>query len=648
MSADKLVFDLSQEIEGQPQVFIRKDWLSILDNMNANYSANQTIIDTSQLSNSNKMMSYREGYLSIPLLLTLTGAGWTVPVVGNGGVPLGMSPTTTTAGAGNYIMGTACDYVMGLKQWFGSVIHSFTLDMNGTTIIQQTPFINMVNCFRLQTSLSWGDILSQGPTIGYWPDTPTSFTVNGSGAVAGPLTGAPAGQGVCNNTIYPGVEPFTPGTADNIAFARYDSGAGNLGLVKRIQMINLDPDGVVGVQTYVPLGGVALTYKQLMQGSGGAAGAGTSAAFRQLWMSHIFNKVTGAAGTVNTSCLQIAVCATVYLRHIHNFFSMVPLLKGTFFKMTAFLNNASVGFTVSGKISDAGAAATRAGVMSLDSASVPVGGVCPLMITSADLTNGGSDGLGNGAYIASLSVGSRLLNTTQKAGGAAVDGPLSQSIYLYVPAYTLNPVFESAYLSSPVKSIKYVDYYQYVVQGVTSGQTFNNLITNGIANIKSVLIIPYYSASAVGGAAGVVGFGGGSGLPSGVPVYQSPFDPAGAGSTSPMCLFSNFNVVISGQNAIYNTEQRMFEHYNDQLKGCNSVNGDMTDGLTSGFVSALNFQSSQCFWYTNVGRQLPVEEAVPKSVQIVGQNQSAFALDLFVFVEYGVSVDVDALTGARV
>ena len=71
--ADKLVFDLSQEVEGSPQVFIRKDWVKILDNMNTNYNSNQCIIDTSQLSNSNKYFSYREAYLMMPLLLTLTG-----------------------------------------------------------------------------------------------------------------------------------------------------------------------------------------------------------------------------------------------------------------------------------------------------------------------------------------------------------------------------------------------------------------------------------------------------------------------------------------------------------------------------------------------------------------------------------------------
>jgi uncharacterized alkaline shock family protein YloU len=45
---------------------------------------------------------------------------------------------------------------------------------------------------------------------------------------------------------------------------------------------------------------------------------------------------------------------------------------------------------------------------------------------------------------------------------------------------------------------------------------------------------------------------------------------------------------------------------------------------------------------------LPVEEPVPKSVSIIGQNQSAKAIDLYVFVEYGVEVSIDVLTGARV
>jgi len=134
MSADKLVFDLSQEIEGSPQVFIKKDWISILDNMNTNYNSNQTIIDTSQLSNSNKYMSYREAYLAVPLLLTLSSStAFAAGVNGGATVPAGMNPSASTSGAGTIPYPTGCDYAIGLKNWFGSVFHSLTLDMNGTT-----------------------------------------------------------------------------------------------------------------------------------------------------------------------------------------------------------------------------------------------------------------------------------------------------------------------------------------------------------------------------------------------------------------------------------------------------------------------------------------------------------------------------------
>ena len=156
---DKLVFDLAQEIEGSPQVFVRKDWLNILDNQNQNYNNNQSVIDTSQLSNSNKWMNYREAYLSIPMLLTVGLTDQTV--LNSGTVP-------------SFVSGSI-DYAYGLKNWFGQIIHSFTLDYNGTTIIQQTPLSNMWNSFRLLTSLSYNYLITQGDVIGFHPDDATSW-----------------------------------------------------------------------------------------------------------------------------------------------------------------------------------------------------------------------------------------------------------------------------------------------------------------------------------------------------------------------------------------------------------------------------------------------------------------------------------------
>jgi uncharacterized alkaline shock family protein YloU len=45
---------------------------------------------------------------------------------------------------------------------------------------------------------------------------------------------------------------------------------------------------------------------------------------------------------------------------------------------------------------------------------------------------------------------------------------------------------------------------------------------------------------------------------------------------------------------------------------------------------------------------LPIEESVPKSISIIGQNQSALAIDLMVFVEYKTEISIDALSAARV
>ena len=55
-----------------------------------------------------------------------------------------------------------------------------------------------------------------------------------------------------------------------------------------------------------------------------------------------------------------------------------------------------------------------------------------------------------------------------------------------------------------------------------------------------------------------------------------------------------------------------------------------------------------CYYYVDVSRMLPVEESVPKSVQIIGTNASAKAIDYFVFIIYGVDVSIDILSGARV
>jgi len=578
MSADSLVFDMSIVSDAPPQVFVRKDWLNILDNQSQNYSGNQCVIDTSQLANSNKYMNYRESYLSIPLLLTLNAT------------------TTTTANLEpNTVNGTrSCDYALALKGWTGSLIHSLTLDYNGTTIIQQTPLQSIWNTFKLQCSLSWSDIISQGASIGFFPDSALSFAYS--------TIFSASGIGICNNVNAPTIdEPVVSGAWNSYLQA-------NPAIAKRQMLLNYHPEGL----TAPALSAFSTLF--------------TEASCRSAYKSYIANSkntqgLIGTAGSFSQSAM-----VQVKLKHLHSFFDNAPLLKGVFMRLTMNLNNTSIAFTHTGT-----AGTNIFNAMSVSSA---YSGVNPLMITASSAGSGTAACFLADSYLASVAVGAKLL----ASGAVGSAGSLAQSITLNVPAYTFNPTFESSYLSSPVKRIEYTDIYQYQVQSIASAGYVNQLITNGIAGIQSVLIVPFLSP--VGSVATNTGIT--------VPQIQSPFDTAGCGTTAPLAIFTNFNVVVAGQNMIYNTERYTYEQFMNQQYGHLAVNGGLTDGLTSGLIDQLSWETNQCYWYVDCSRMLPVEEQVPKSVNIIGQNLSALALDLIVFVEYKCGLSIDVLSGARV
>lgn len=666
---DKLVFDLSQEVEGSPNVFVRKDWINILDNQNQNYSNNQSIIDTSQLSNSNKYMSYRESYLAMPLLLTITQ-----PSSGTNITSYVAATTTTAGGALVYsafgAAGTSGDYCLGLKNWFGTMIHSMTLDYNGSTICQQTPYINMWNSFKLMTSLSYQDLITQGSKLGFYPDDATSFqffpTGAGSAQNAASTTADYLMDGTCNNSNYFNTTPVSG------AFNNFNAGYGNYGLLERQQNINFDCDALVSNGLTLATGLTTSNYTSLLYNGTGS--------LTNLWKSYVLTKISGAAtvsagaagvaptySAITVPVLQINVMATIMLKHVHSFFNMCPLLKGVFMKITLNLNNTSTSLVscMSATTASVTGAPTQAG-LHISAVNNAVGGVNPLMIASPATSNGSvalqtvsgtgsvfavANGTTNFNYIANISVGATCLDNSIKNTTGVTTGNLAKSIYLYVPAYTFNPTFEQAYLSTPVKQINYTDVYQYQITNVSSNGMINNLVTNGIANIKSILVLPYYSSLAGSGVTNSksgLSINNNTNILQGLPVYQSPFDPAGTGPTSPLCHLTNFNVQISGQNAIYNLQKYSFEQFNNQLYGQNAVNGGLTDGLTSGLIGRQEFDMSYCYYYVNVERMLPVEQSVPKSVQIIGQNCSNKYCDYWVFVEYGVSISIDVLTGARV
>ena len=110
MSGDTLVYDMANSSSEMPSIFVKKDWLSVIDENSQNYNGNQVVISSSALANSSKYINYREGYLQIPLLLTLTG---------NTGADNKFSPATAA---------TSGDHAIGLKNAFHTIINDFSVD----------------------------------------------------------------------------------------------------------------------------------------------------------------------------------------------------------------------------------------------------------------------------------------------------------------------------------------------------------------------------------------------------------------------------------------------------------------------------------------------------------------------------------------
>jgi hypothetical protein len=586
MSADQLVLEMSSQSEGSPSVFLKKDWLSILDNTSGSYQSNQAVIDTSQLANSNKFMNYQEAYLAVPLLMTMS---------------------TSAFGATTFLpnaAGTSADHSLGLKNSYTSLIHSFTLDYNGATVIQQQPFLSIWNAFRLMTTLSWEDVSTQGSTIGFYPDDALSF------AYIAAATANTQGFGVCFNN-----NALTAGPPVSGVFNSYN--VSNIGLLKRQQYINYDADGLTA------------------PGAGAYSLLLTKTNASTLYKSQVITKVDCTTGVIGV--FQQQIMAIIKLKHLHSFFENIPLLKGVFMKLTLSLNNATVSFTTSGTAGTFQNPTTTA-----ISVSVPSGGVNPIMIasglalpTGAATANGNATALGAtaGTYYVSLSVGNTCLNPLQSGQLNVTTSSLLKQITLNVPAYSLSPIFEAAYLSSPIRKIDFTDIYSYQVLNTATSGNFNALITNGIAGIKSVLVLPFLTSA--------------SNQMTMSPLL-SPFDAAGCGVTSPLCLLNNFNVVIAGANAIYNSERYTYEHFQNQFYGQRAVNGGLIDGSTSGLIGQLDWETAYNYYYVNVARALPIEDNVPKSVSIIGQNMNANAIDLYVFIEYAQSITIDTLTGQRV
>jgi hypothetical protein len=312
------------------------------------------------------------------------------------------------------------------------------------------------------------------------------------------------------------------------------------------------------------------------------------------------------------------------LKDLSDFFQKCPLLKGSTIRFYLNTNQTSITFTkADGTFDPATGVPTAYPTTTIDSVSVLGGLTCPLMIPSADVGSG----------LAPLTAGQYGLNLNIYKTSDGLYQTGLQSCRLYAPVYKMNPLAEQRYLQlAPTKKVEYRDIFQYQFNDIGGNSTsFNILVSNGISNIQSVLVVPFLTASA------------------NTTAYNTLLSPtATSGATPDPITLTNFNIQISGVNLFLNNQYYDYEQFNQELKSSNQLNGSLTTGLASGLISEDMFSRGYRYYYGNASRILPSEEGVSRSVQIMGQNASKVACNLMVFVEFKRSITIDIATGARI
>lgn len=634
---DSIVFEESVNTEISSSEFVDKQWLYVNDNNNGSYSS-QVVLDTTPLANSGQYINWSEAFILLPLMLQIESAA-----------------------IGNVAAATNFDFLGALKSGYWNLLHSLTCEFNNGNIIQQVPFLNVFCSFKNLTSWSQNDLTNWSAVTGFHPDTATSWCYCDIAPLAAGLVVQTGGTGLANNRDSPYVsitsvavstftgtpvaaplpDPYTPAGTIATSIGNYNQvtqataasnnvrTSWNAGLFERQMDINYDPTlSAAGVGAFSSNKGALMS----------------AADCRQVFRSFVAKDAD--------NCRYYSIDAVIRLKDVADFFQKCPMLKGS--TMRIYLNTNQAYFTLGlqGARYAAGTGLqTEYGAVALTSAPVILGGggTNPVMFPSVDLGQGGNllvplVSNAGAANTAAVAVGLSIVRTQFSQLAQQKSCPIT-SVRLYAPAYTMNPIAEQRYLSlTPSKKVIYNDIFQFSFPNQAVNSPFNILVTNGIPNIRSVLVVPLLPKASNGTIVG-------ADIIAGCQTSNTLLSPFCSTPASPDPLaITNFQIQVSGRNLFINQLQYDYETFVEQLVCSNQLNGSLTTSLASGLISKRDFQSLYRYYYGNCSRSLPSEEGVSKAIQILGTIQSpiATAVDLMVFVEFEREITIDVRTGARI
>ena len=618
---DQLIFAESVDQESSEPLMQDRQFLYCNDSNNGSYSG-QILLDSTAISNSGSYLNWSEAFITVPLVLQIEG------------------PTA------NFAAANPIDYALAMKNGYFQLLHSMSVELNNGSVVQTSNFLNIYSAFKCMTSWSDADLRNWGGVCGFHPDTHTSWVYNSLPSSATNSLSA-NGLGICNNRSAFSTSQFLQVTATcaaapgPVAIASAKSAGlstpATISSNSKAQCVN---HGLAQRQKWLVFGtGVAVagtlsddTNRVSLLGS-------NTAGLNDIFQSYI--QVTGPAGAETGRA--IVFDAVIRLKDVCDFFGKMPLVKGSTIRI--YLNTNQTYFTVNAYGNTIAADGTvTPGSLALASPPVILGGGAtnPIMLSSADLGQGLFTAVNTVASVptvralSTFKVALSIVRTQFSQMASQVSAPI-QSVRLYCPAYTMTAQAEARYLAmSPTKKVIYEDFFQYTIPNITTG-SFNVLVSNGLPNLKSVLVvgtIDKISNGSEAGAGNYVGVTSSSLL--------SPFSSTG-GSPDPIPI-TQFQIQLSGKNAFNQNQAYDYEQFVENLVSSNQLNGSLTTSLGSGLVGYNEFEQLYRYYYCT-SRGSPQDMGVAKSIQIQGQTKTAATVSLLVFCSFERAIQINIASG---
>lgn len=579
---DNYEFNKSMESqsEGDYSPYTDKQYNSYVNDINSGVYTNNGLslvqFDLSSIYNSSKFTDTSDLFLVLPITMV---AAFSTNVAGTLVAPV----------AGNVNL-------LSLKNNFIHLIHQCDLTINGKTIEDTQPFINIAKHFQMLSEMSVGDLKSIGYSLGLTePDNWKSKIYNGSTSAT--VTNK-SGNGMTNN------RPFVP---------QATAYGGNNNATPTASQF----DRCVNTSIQQRLG----RYQDTTAGSVNGMFGNTSAFVSTL--AQINNDFTPTYQILNTNYMVWYDYCVIRLSTLYESLNSIGLTRKADIFMRLYVNTGTLNASISNPN-------TTTPGFSLTTTNNSFNNTCPFTINYLNETsvNGGIP-----ATTANITAG-LYINRPPATSFNGINLANSQASHplpacrIYYSQIVIQPALAEEYITNNrAKNCIYRTILTNQYNNISAGGNFNQLISSGIVHPTAVLIVPYVSSQAS--------------FSFGDFAWKSPFDTT-PGDAHPISL-TNLQVTIGGQNVLQSVLNYNYEAFLEQVVYAEQLTS-ADFGVTTGLFDA-GFWNFNRFYFINVERSNLTDKLQPRNLNISFTNNNNVPIDVLIFTFKSNSFVIDCETG---